>query len=151
MTNNPSESDDQIETVTGSIHPDQDVLQDMRAILEPSRLILLQQILATNWASLSAPELAARNPDRTESTIRDHLREMATKERPFVEKLSADTRAKGVPWTYYAVTDYGIELLKRTGFYDQISLLHQAYAVAERSERIAAIEAFEHRPTPDYL
>jgi DNA-binding transcriptional ArsR family regulator len=131
---------------------DTDRVEDKRAILEPTRLRLLQQILATEWGSLSAPELAYRNTDLSESTVRDHLRAMANRPRPFVEKLKVEDgkRAKGIPWTYYAVSEYGIELLKEVGAYEGITVLYQMYDRMER-EPIADIEAFDHRPTPDWL
>lgn len=125
--------------------------EDIAYLMDSTRLKLLQQILATDWGSLCAKELAARNEDLTESTIRDHLRSMTDRERPFVEKLEAEQREQGMPYTFYAVTEYGMGLLKQTGFYEPISLLYQAYEAAERPDDIAAIEEFEHRPTPDWL
>lgn len=131
---------------------DAERVEDKRAVLEPTRLRLLQQILATEWGSLSAPELAYRNTDLSESTIRDHLREMAERERPFVVKLRVEDgkREQGLPWTYYAVSEYGVELLKEVGAYDGITVLYQMYDRMER-DPIAEIEQFEHRPTPDWL
>jgi DNA-binding transcriptional ArsR family regulator len=131
---------------------DAERVEDKRAILEPTRLRLLQQILATEWGSLSAPELAYRNTDLSESTIRDHLREMAARPRPFVEKLEVEDgkRAKGIPWTYYAVSEHGIELLKEVGAYDGITVLYQMYD-RMKSEPIEDIERFDHRPVPDWL
>ena len=60
--------------------------------MEPQTLWLLQQVLATEWGSLSARELAYWNSEITESTVRYHLREMATRDRPLVTKLDAETR-----------------------------------------------------------
>ncbi|WP_433632863.1 winged helix-turn-helix domain-containing protein [Halomicrococcus sp. NG-SE-24] len=133
------------------IEYDEDHLRDLRELLAPTKLRLLQQILATDWGSLSARELAYRNPELTESTIRDHLRAMADRERPFVVQLEADTKQKGVPWKYYAVTEYGIELLKEADMYEGISVLYQAYQAMERTDEIRRIEEFTHRPTPDWL
>lgn len=133
------------------IEYNEDHLRDLREVLSPPKLRLLQQILATEWGSLSARELAYRNPELTESTIRDHLRALSTRERPFVAQLEAETKQKGVPWNYYAVTEYGIELLKKVDMYDGISLLYQAYQAMERTDEIQQIEEFKHRPTPDWL
>lgn len=131
---------------------DEDRLQDKRDVLKPTKLKILQQILATDWGSLSARELAFRNADLEESTIRDHLREMADRERPFVEQLRVDDqhREQGVPWTFYAVTEYGIELLEEVGAYDGISVLYQMYEELDTSE-LEEIESFEYRPVPDWL
>lgn len=117
----------------------------------PQTLRLLQQILASEWSSLSTRELAYRNPDVSESTVRDHLREMATRDRSLVMKLEAETREQNVPWTYYAVTEYAIDLLEKLGAYEGISVLCQMYEQMERTTDIEQIEAFEYRPTPDWL
>lgn len=131
---------------------DTERVEDKRAILEPTHLRLLQQMLATEWGSLSAPELAYRNTDLSESTVRDHLREMADRQRPFVVKLTVEDgkREQGLPWTFYAVSEYGIELLKEVGAYDGITVLYQMYDRMER-EPIEQIEQFDHRPVPDWL
>lgn len=131
---------------------DEERFADKRAILQPVRIRLLQQILATEWGSLSAPELAFRNSDLTESTIRDYLRDMANRSRPFVKKLKVEDgkREKGIPWTFYAVSEYGIELLKEVGAYEGITVLYQMYEQME-SMPIREIEEFESRPEPDWL
>lgn len=132
---------------------DEDRLADLRYVMQPTRLKLLQQILATDWGSLSPTELAFRNPDVTESTVRDHLREMAQRERPTVVKLTvADGKGKrGIPRTFYAVTEYGVELLQSIEAYEGISLLYQLYETIERPDEIREIEEFEHRPEPEWL
>lgn len=153
-------------TIDGSIDPsdavadrvvtpsyDEDHLADLRYVLQPTRLRLLQQILATDWGSLSPTELAFRNPDVSESTVRDHLREMTQRDRPMTAKLTvADGKGeRGVPRTFYAVTEYGVELLKTVDMYEGISLLYQLYENVERPDEIREVEAFEHRPEPDWL
>jgi DNA-binding HxlR family transcriptional regulator len=127
-------------------------LKDKRDILKPQYLRLLQQILATEWGSLSAPELSHRNEDISESTIRDHLREMANRKRPFVRKLTVDEeqREQNVPWTFYAVTEHGIDLLKAVDAYEGITVLYQMYSRMD-SDEISHIEAFAHRPEPDWI
>lgn len=132
---------------------DEDRLADLRYVLQPTRLRLLQQILATDWGSLSPTELAFRNPGLSESTLRDHLRDMTRRERPITAKLTVEEgeREQGVPRTFYAVTEYGVELLEAVGMYEGVSLLYQLYENVDRPEKIREIEAFEHRPEPDWL
>lgn len=132
---------------------DDERLADCRYVLQPTRLRLLQQILATDWGSLSPAELAFRNPETAESTIRDHLREMTQRERPITAKLTvADgERRQGVPRTFYAVTEYGVELLQSVGAYEGISMLYQMYENADRPDEIRRVEDFERRPEPDWL
>jgi len=145
--------------------PEHDVdssrLVDLREILTTTKLRLLQQILASPTGALSAVELAARNII-TESTIRDHLRELANRDEPIVKTLDPETNdpvPNGIPRKYYAVTEYGIGLLKQVGMYDQIGILYDIYEAADlqlpsaddRTVSIEDIEDYPHRPSPDWL
>lgn len=151
--NDGTDVPDEVSENAVALSYDEDRLADLRYVLQPTRLRLLQQILATDWGSLSPAELAFRNPDVSESTVRDHLREMTQRDRPTTAKLTvADGKGeRGVPRTFYAVTEYGIELLKSVGMYEGISLLYQLYENVERPDEIRDVEAFEHRPEPDWL
>ena len=126
-------------------------LADMRAVLEPRTLRILQQLLASDTGALSPKEVAFRNPDVTESTIRDHLRTLT--EEGLTEKLEPGVESipNAIPRTYYAVSEYGIELLKQVGMYDGVAILYQVYREMDRPEDIQEIEEWEHRPTPDWL
>ena len=132
---------------------DEERLADLRYVLQPTRLRLLQQILATDWASLSPAELTFRNPDVSESTVRDHLREMTQRERPITAKLTVTdgNGRRDVPRTYYAVTEHGVDLLQSVDAYEGISLLYQLYESVERPDEIRKIEEFDHRPEPEWL
>lgn len=128
--------------------PDEGTIERMRAILEETRLGLLQQILASEAGALSVEELAYRNTDLKSGTIDYHLRELES--RDVVTRLKADEPRNDLPSTYWAVTEGGIDLLQRLGFYDEIAVLSEADAALERTERIRDIEAFEGRPEPGW-
>jgi len=87
----------------------------------------------------------------TESTVRDHLRTLT--EEGLTEKLEPDVDSvqSTIPRTYYAVSEYGIRLLKQVGMYDGIAILYRVYEGTDRPEDIRAIEEWEHRPVPDWL
>lgn len=139
---------------------DPDWLADLRTIVIEPKAKLLQQILASPTGALSAVELAARN-EITESTIRDHLRDLQNRDPEIVAVLEANTSPvpNGIPRKYYAVTEYGINLLDQLDLYEQIGLLYDMYEAAElnlpdRDERavtITDIEEYEHRPSPDWI
>jgi len=140
---------------------DTDRIADLRDILNETKIRLLQQILASRTGALSAVELAARNMI-TESTIRDHLRELADRDDPIVTTLDTETDdpvPNGIPRKYYAVTEYGIDLLKQVGLYEQAGILYDMYEAADlrlpdaadRPVSIEDIEEYEHRPSPDWL
>lgn len=130
---------------------DEERLADMRAVLEPRTLRILQQLLASETGALSPKEVAFRNPEVTESTVRDHLRTLT--EDGLAEKLEPDVDSvpNSIPRTYYAVSEYGIELLKQVGMYDGVAILYQVYQEMDRPEDIRAIEEWEHRPVPGWL
>ena len=151
-------------TATESSTPVHDVnaarLSDLRDILTPTKTRLLQQILASQTGALSAVELAARN-EITESTIRDHIRDLSNRDREIVTTLTATESPvpNGIPRKYYAVTEYGTSLLKQVNLYDQIGVLYNMYEAAslelpdneDRPTDITTIETYEHRPKPEWL
>lgn len=130
---------------------DEERLADMRTVLEPRTLRILQQLLASETGALSPKEVAFRNSEITESTVRDHLRTLT--EEGLTEKLEPDIDGipNTIPRTYYAVSEYGIELLKQVGMYDGVAILYQVYREMDRPEGIREIEEWEHRPVPDWL
>lgn len=62
-----------------------------------------------------------------------------------------DSVPNTIPRTYYAVSEYGVELLQQVGMYDGVAILYQVYREMDRPENIRAIEEWEHRPVPDWL
>jgi DNA-binding transcriptional ArsR family regulator len=130
------------------VTPDETTVERMRAILEETRLGILQQILASNSGALSVEELAYRNTDLKAGTIDYHLREL--EQRDVVTRLKADDPLNDIPSTYWAVTENGVALVKRLGFYDEIGVIAAADDALDRTDRIREIEAFGGRPEPDW-
>lgn len=139
---------------------DQTRLAALRTILHPAKLRLLQQILASPTGALSAPELAARN-EITDSTIRDHLQVLENHDPQIITALKPTESPvpHGIPRRYYAVTNYGTNLLKQTGQYEPVGVLYDAYEAADLELPIQEdhpvtledIETYEHRPEPSWL
>lgn len=134
--------------ITGS-GPDEETIDRMKVVLDETRLRLLQQLLAYDDGTLSVEELAYRNTDLKKGTIDYHLREL--EKRDVVARLKADPARNDLPNTFWAVTEDGVELLKRLGFYDEIAVLAEADRALERTDRIREIEQFEGRPRPDWF
>lgn len=139
---------DSEETFASDFRLDTDRLDQLRVLLEETRLALLQQILAADEGALSVEELAYRNPDHSAQTIDYHLR--ALEEQNVVTRLKAENPQNDLPSTYWAVTETGIALLKQLGFFEEIAVLSEADDALERTSRIKEIEAFDGRPIPDY-
>lgn len=130
--------------------PDEDAIDRLRAVLDETRLRLLQQILAYDDGALSVEELAYRNTDCKERTIDYHLREL--EKRDVVRRLKVtEGQRNDLPNTYWAVTPTGVDVLQRLGFYEEIAVLSEADAALERTDRIREIETFDARPEPDWF
>lgn len=130
---------------------DEERLSDMQTVLEPRNLRILQQLLASDTGALSPKEVAFRNPDIDESTVRDHLRELTNAD--LTEKLTpeVDHIPNRIPRTYYAVSEYGIDLMKSVGVYEGLAIVYQIYDRLDRPEEIRETEEWEHRPVPEWL
>ncbi|MCU4925116.1 helix-turn-helix domain-containing protein [Halobacteria archaeon AArc-dxtr1] len=128
--------------------PDAEAIDRLRAVVDETRLRLLQQLLASDDGALSVEELAYRNTDLKSGTIDYHLRELEA--RDVTRRLKADEPRNDLPNTYWAVTESGVDLLKRLGFYEEIAILSEADDALERTDRIREIEDFEARPVPDW-
>jgi DNA-binding HxlR family transcriptional regulator len=129
--------------------PSQDELDDLRFVLEQTRVILLQQILTHDTGTLSAAELQYWNPDLEDTAIQYHLREM--EDRGVVTKLRipAGERQRDLPSTFYAVTETGIDLLERANLLGEMLAWQEMCDRMERTDEIARIEAMD-RPEPDW-
>lgn len=98
--------------------------------LDWDNIVLLQQILATDTASLSAVELAAFRDEDVED-VDERLERMANEDNPLVTTLDIDHPVGvGVPSRFYAVTQHGIDLLKQARMYEQIGILYDSYRAA---------------------
>lgn len=127
--------------------PSETELDDLRSILDQTRCIVMQQILAHDSGVLSKPELEARNPDVNSSTLQYHLDTLV--EREILSKESAPENKRDLPSVFYAVTERGIKLLKRVNLYDEIAVWNQVYSDVPTPDALQDIEKME-RPNPDW-
>jgi DNA-binding HxlR family transcriptional regulator len=127
--------------------PSEEELEDLRSILDQTRCIILQQILAHDSGVLSKAELEARNPDVNESTLQYHIDTLV--ERGILRKLDAPENKRDLPSVFYAVSERGIELLKQVNLYDEIAVWNQMYSQVPTPEGLKKIEDME-RTEPDW-
>lgn len=131
---------------------DEERLEAKRELLEEHNLRIVQQLLASDTGALSPKEVAFRNEGIiSESTVRDHLRELTEKE--FVRKLEPDVESipNTMPRTFYAASPLTIELLQEMGLWENLGMLYQIYDSLDRPEEIRQIEEWERRPIPDWI
>lgn len=147
MTTNPPDSVGKSDAAAEAT-PSEDELDDLRFVLDRTRVVLLQQILAHETGALSASEIEYRNPDLDDSTIQYHLREMEDRNVVTKLKIPKGERRRDLPSTFYAVTDRGTDLLERANLLDEVAVWRETYDRMERTEEIEHIEAMD-RPTPE--
>ena len=122
-------------------------LDDLQFILQETRVLLLQQILAHRTGTLSVEELDYRNTDFSEKNIRYHLRKLEQREIVETLEIPKGERMRHLPNTFFAVTEKGVRLLKQANLFKEIEAWQQVYDQMERTKRIKEIEALETRPT----
>lgn len=127
--------------------PSEGELEDLQTILDKTRVIVLQQILAHDSGVLSKPELEARNPDVNASTLQYHLGTLV--DRGILTKETAPETKRDLPSIFYAVTERGISLLKQLNLYDEIAVWHDVYSQVPTPDALQEIEAMD-RPEPDW-
>ena len=122
--------------------------------LDQGDVMVIQQILSTDTATLSAVELASLR-DEAVDVVRNRLDRLSTMDDPIVTTLEVEQPADDVPLRYYAVTEYGVDVLNRMGMYDQIGILYDAYAAAAdpaTPDGWAAMDTIRDlRPSADWL
>lgn len=130
---------------------------DLAESIDTEQVRIMQQILASNTGALTLPELVARN-NLAETSMRNILTELQDREPALATTLTPDeTPPKHIPNSYFAVTEYGINVLRDAGHYDQIGILHDAYNATDLAlpddcdVTIDQIKNWDHRPTPDWL
>jgi len=127
--------------------PSEEELEDLRSILDQTRCIILQQILAHDSGVLSRAELEARNPDVNQSTLQYHVDTLV--ERGILAKLDAPESQRDLPSVFYAVSERGIKLLKQVNLFDEIAVWNQVYAEVPTPDDLEKIEEME-RPEPGW-
>jgi len=131
----------------GSMGTARSDVSDLQFVLQETRVVLLQQVLAHETGALSVEELSYRNPDLSEENVRYHLRELEA--RGIVEglEISPGERTRELPNTFFAVTKEGLRLLRRANLDEEVGVWKEVYDRLERTDRIERIEAMEERPT----
>lgn len=147
MNQSDSDSAEGKATALDEAVPSKKELEDLRSILEQTRCVILQQILADDSGVLTRAELEARNPDLNPSTLQYHIDTLV--ERGILTKLSAPKIKRDLPSVFYGVSEYGIELLKRVNLYEEIAIWNQVYSQVPTPENLKRIEDME-RPEPEW-
>lgn len=102
---------------------------------------LLQQIVASDSASLTFTELEYRNPSQDTDEIHAVLQNLINQR--LVTEIPIDAPSR-YPQSVYAVTSIGRRWMESRSLYEGCSLFYQLYRQMDRTERIKEIEQLEH-------
>lgn len=112
--------------------------------LVDDKLVLIQQIIATDWAALPLEELLVLNPGKSEADLRYTL--SVLRNNGYVEVIETDT-PDDVPEKFYAATDTAKTEMQDQGIWDGLTILYQIYNEVEVPDRIETIR--QHYPNGD--
>jgi hypothetical protein len=134
-----SQSDDPPESMPPS---------DFDFVLDETRVVILQQILASETGHLSITELHYRNPEETEADLEEEIEEL--KERDILDEVTVSERdsVDDRPTTFFTVSGHGKELLSDAGLCDELGIWSALYGRMERTEEIEQIEAYKKDVVP---
>lgn len=118
----------------------------LNVLTQETRFVLVQNILSHPEQLPTLTELDYVNPTKSESTIREHLEILAENDIVEVVTLPRDERSRGLPHTFYGLTDEGRELLEA---FDLLGAEETLGAMYERLETTPHIEKYAAAPRPD--
>ena len=137
----------------------EELREDLSALLEEKNLGLVQQLVASHTASLSLPELVARNRDTPEGKLQDRINNLCSRDRPLVIEIEPGVQVpSGYPQVYFAASERAVDLLKQISLYEGCYRLMRLYEAAqlelpedwEQGVSVEDIEDYEHRPIPEW-
>lgn len=116
--------------------------------LDSKRSVLIaQQILSHESGALSLEGLSYRNPDMSETTLKQYLDCLSSL--GIVEETVVDTGGD-IPDTYWVVTDQCVEEFEEMNILSGVEVLVVVDSVAlKKTDRIEQIESFDGRPETD--
>jgi DNA-binding PadR family transcriptional regulator len=125
-----------------NVHDHRDLL---KCIIQDTRFALIQTILSHPKQMPSRKEIVFATPDKSESTIRQHLTELQKHDIVAEVELPEEQRQRDLPRKFYALTAYGYKTLEDYCLLSSETTLREVY---KRTEKPADIEKYENAPRP---
>lgn len=122
------------------------VRERLNVVTQETRFSLIQDILGHPSRLPTLKELNYVNPNRSQTTIRQHLQQLV--EAGIVEKveLSEDRRQNDLPYTFYGLSEEGRRFLEEHKLLRAEKTLQEIY---NRIEKTAEVERYESAPRPE--
>lgn len=118
----------------------------LHEVTQPTRFTLVQHILMHPQQMPSIAEFEFLNPDKSKSTIREHLDRLC--EIGIIIVVPVEDIKRDLPRKYYTLTDLGREVLEEFDLLGLEKTLQYLYSRVEKPDRIKKIERLD-RPDPD--
>jgi DNA-binding HxlR family transcriptional regulator len=122
------------------------VRERVNIVTQETRFSLVQDILGHPSGLPTLKELNYVNPNRSQTTIRQHLQQLV--EADIVEKveLPEDRRQNDLPYTLYGLSEEGRRFLEEYKLLRAEETLQEIY---DRVEKTVEVERYESAPRPD--
>ena len=136
------ELDDQYSEREINVRERREVLQ---SVIQDTRFAIVQTILSHPEQLPSRREIAFANPNKSESTIREHIQDLQDKDIITEVTLADDQRSRDLPRKFYGVTTYGYKFLEDHRLISSEETLREVY---KRTKKPDVIERYEEAPRP---
>ena len=118
----------------------------LNLVTQETRFSLVQDILGHPSGLPTLKELNYANPNRSQTTIRQHLQQLV--EAGIVEQveLPEDRQQNDLPYTFYGLSEEGRRFLEEHKLLRAEETLQEIY---DRVEKTADVERYESAPRPE--
>ncbi|MDS0301166.1 transcriptional regulator [Halogeometricum sp. S1BR25-6] len=122
------------------------VRERLNVVTQETRFSLLQDILGHPSQLSTLKELDYVNPSKSQTTIRQHLQQLADAGIVETATLPKDRRRNNLPYKFYGISDDGRAFLDEHGLLRAEETLQSVY---ERVEKTDQIKRYETAPRPE--
>ena len=131
----PDQSPSEFDSVRGRLN----------VVTQETRFSLVQDILGHPSGLPTLKELDYVNPNKSQTTIRQHLQRLV--DAGIVEEvlLPEDRRRNDLPYKFYGLSEFGRQFLEEHKLLRAEETLREIY---DRVEKTAQIERYENAPRP---
>jgi DNA-binding transcriptional ArsR family regulator len=121
------------------------VRERLNVVTQETRFSLVQDILGHLSGLPTLKELDYVNPNKSQTTIRQHLQRLV--DAGIVEEvlLPEDRRRNDLPYKFYGLSEFGRQFLEEHKLLRAEETLREIY---DRVEKTAQIERYENAPRP---
>ena len=121
------------------------VRERLNVVTQETRFALVQDLLGHPEGLATLKELDYVNPDKSRTTVRQHLQQLI--DAGIVEEvtLSKDRRRNDLPYKFYGISDEGRPFLEA---HDLLRAKETLRSIYERVEKTDEIERYETAPRP---